>query len=395
MKKFCNDCDLPTTHHIQTWIDECANTFYFELAFSKKAEAFFDVALEKFFGFTGLLEMREDFAISDIQPRSACFVVEARKRGIVIKAGRGPSGYTGYFRAEANGKSASFEGLPTAIFAGTCSISLVESKERAKNHLKKGLFPIAEGKTFWFWQKNRAIRYGMENLGFPLVVKPRSGSVARHVTTKIENKEELEKAIRKAIRYSPVYLVEKFVENSFVYRATVVDFDYVATVRQVPANVVGDGALTIQQLVQKKNEVERRGESHNNITPLRKILINETTVKILTEKKYNVDNIPFKDEVVFLQKDSFLKLGGDLVECTSSVHPDNTQLFKDVARFFDIRLVGIDFMVPDITSSWKHQKCAILELNSLPSIEMHHFPSSGTQQNVAGAVVDLFFKYYL
>jgi cyanophycin synthetase len=37
----------------------------------------------------------------------------------------------------------------------------------------------------------------------------------------------------------------------------------------------------------------------------------------------------------------------------------------------------------------------VLELNSVPCIEMHHFPSSGTPQNVAKALVDLFFKYYL
>ncbi len=394
MKKFCNDCGLPSTHHIKTWIDECASVFSFELALSKKAEAFFDVVLEKFFGFIGLLEMREDFVFSNIQPRSSCFINEARKRGIVIKAARGPYGYTGYFRAEVNGKSVSFDGLPTATFAGACSSSLIESKERTKNYLKKGFFPVADGKIFWFWQKNKAIRYGVDNLGFPLVVKPLSGSVARHVTIKIKSKEELKKAIRKAILYSPVYMVEKFVENSFVYRATVVDFDYVACVTQVPANVVGDGASTIELLVQKKNEVERRGELNERGTLLLKIVIDETTAKILAEKKYNMDSVPIKDEVVFLQNDPFLRFGGDLVEVTRSAHPDNIQLFKDVARFFDIRLVGIDFMIPDIAVSWRKQHCAILELNSMPCIEMHHFPSSGVPQNVAGAVVDLFFKYY-
>jgi cyanophycin synthetase len=76
-------------------------------------------------------------------------------------------------------------------------------------------------------------------------------------------------------------------------------------------------------------------------------------------------------------------------------HPDNIQLFKDIAKFFDIRLVGIDFLVPDISSSWQNQQCAVLELNSVPCIETHHFPSSGAPQNVANALVDLFFKYYL
>jgi len=56
-----------------------------------------------------------------------------------------------------------------------------------------------------------------------------------------------------------------------------------------------------------------------------------------------------------------------------------------------IHVVGIDFLCENISKSWKKQKCAILELNSVPSIELHHFPSAGVPQNVAKAMVDLFF----
>ena len=82
-------------------------------------------------------------------------------------------------------------------------------------------------------------------------------------------------------------------------------------------------------------------------------------------------------------------------EVTDIAHPDNIQLFKDTAKIFDTRLVGLDFIVPEIEKSWKNQNCAILELNSVPCIELHHFPSSGEPKNVAGAVTNLFVKYYL
>jgi len=203
------------------------------------------------------------------------------------------------------------------------------------------------------------------------------------------------RAINKAIIYSPAFIVERFVENSFVYRATVVDFDFVAVVKQVPANVIGDGVLTIQQLIEKKNGDKRRGEPNQKDFTLYKLVIDETTKKLLAERDYNTETVLKKDEVVYLQKNPFLKLGGDLVEVTDTVHPDNIQLFKDIAKFFDIRLVGMDFIVPDISSSWQNQKCAVLELNSVPCIEMHHFPSFGKPQNVANALVNLFFKYYL
>ena len=219
--------------------------------------------------------------------------------------------------------------------------------------------------------------------------------MARHVTTNIRSREELREGLDKAIVYSPAFIVERFIENSFVYRATVVDFDFVAVVKQVPANVVGDGTSTIQQLVGKKNGDKKRGEPHQKDFTLYKIVIDETTRKLLAEKNYKLETVPKKDEIVYLQKNPFLKLGGDLVEITEKAHQDNVQLFKNIAKFFDIRLVGIDFLILNISSSWKNQHCAVLELNSVPCIEMHHFPSSGTPQNVANALVNLFFKYYL
>lgn len=395
LKKYCKDCGLPAAHHIQTWLDEITNTLMPRLRLSNKLESFFDFFLEKTFLSVGLIKMRDDFLFSEIQMRSACFIDEARKQGIKFKAAKGPVGYTNHFCAEIGSKKVRFESLPIAGHASKYDVSFVDCKERTKNHLSKGNFPIAKGKSFWFWQKGRALKYGSDELGFPLVVKPRGGSVARHVTTNIRSKEGLQKGIDRAVIYSPSFIIERFIENSFVYRATIVDFDFVAVVKQVPANIVGDGNSTIQELVEKKSNNKRRGEPHQKDFTLYRIVIDETTTKLLAEKNYNLQTIPKKDEVVYLQKNPFLKLGGDLVEVTEKVRPDNIRLFRDIARFFDIRLVGIDFLVPDISSSWKNQHCAVLELNSVPCIELHHFPSSGTPQNVANALVNLFFKYYL
>ncbi len=390
MKKFCNDCHLPATHHIQTWLDEIFGRLP-ELSLPRKFDSVLDSLFEKAFSFVGLIKMRDDFEPPEILMRSACFIEEARKRGVKLKVGKGPFGYTGHFCAELDGNGIRFEGLPTADFANGNNSSFVSCKERTKVHLEKGNFPIAKGKSFWFWQKKIALKYGAHTLGFPLVVKPRSGSVARHVTTNIENEKDLRLAIVRATAYSPAYIVERFVKNSFVYRATVVDFDFVACVMQTPAMVIGDGNSTIQVLVNKKNK-DRENDGRKGL--LHKIVIDDTTAALLVEKKYNLSTVPPTGEAVYLQKNPFLKLGGELVEVTGSTHPDNMQLFKDVARFFDIRLVGMDFMIPDISVSWRKQHCAILELNSMPCIEMHHFPSSGTPQNVASAVADLFFKYY-
>ncbi|MDP3093920.1 MAG: hypothetical protein Q8N16_04180 [bacterium] len=394
-KKFCKDCGTLSIYHVQNWLDEFTNRLFPPISLPRKFGFLFDALLDKIFTIFRLASWKNDFRRSDIQLRSTCFIEEARKRGVEFKALRGPFGYTNHFRAEINGKPFRFESLPIADFASKLSIQIVGDKERTKKHLKKGGFPIADGKSFWFWQKKKAIQFGIGRLGFPLVAKPRGGSVSRHVTTNIQDSEKLKKAIDNAITYSPAFIIERFIANAFVYRATVIDFDFVACVKQVPANVVGDSISTIRVLIDKKNGDSNRGGPHQKEFTLHRIVENETTEKLLSERGYTFYSVPKKDEIVFLQYDPFLKLGGDLIEMTPQVHPDNLKLFHQVARFFDIKVVGIDFLASDISRSWKTQQSAILELNSLPCIELHHFPSSGRPQNVAKPITDLFFKYYL
>lgn len=376
---------MSSAYHIQTWLNEFTNRFLPRITLPRKLELFFDVLLEKFFTFSGLAELRDDFTVHDIQLRSACLIEELRKRGVTIQALRGPLGYTNHFRLEIDGKVIRFESLPIADFVSKYDTRLVDDKEKTKLHLRKGNFQIAEGKSFWFWQKEKAVQFGLKELGFPLVVKPRGGSVGRHVTTNIQDSEKLKRAVNKAVIYSPAFIVERFIPETAVYRATVIDFNFVACVKQVPANVVGDGISTIRELIDRKNSDPNRGEPHQKAYALYKIV----------ESEMIENRVPKKGEIIFLQQDPFLRLGGDLVEVTPQVHPDNLKLFLQVARFFDIRVVGIDFLAQDISHSWKEQRCAILELNSVPCIELHHFPSSGAPQNVAKAVADLFFKYYL
>jgi len=394
-KNFCKDCSKPSIYHVATWADELINQFLPRIPLPKKFEQFFNLTLENFFIFLGLFSPQSDFSYSGIQLRTVCFMEEAKKRGISFKVFYGPFGYTNYFQAKINGKIFRLESLPLANFASRLSLQIVDDKEKSKQRLKKGKFPIAEGKAFWFWQKRKAIEFGTNQIGFPLVVKPRSGSLSRHVTTNIQNLSRLKEAMSKAISYSPVFLLEKFIPDTFVHRATVVDFDYIFCVKQAPANVKGDGTSSIRDLIDKKNKDPRRGEEGQKGFVLYKIVENEVTERLLAEKGYDILSIPEKNEIVWLQKDSFLRLGGDLIELTPQIHQDNSRLFRDIARFFDIRLVGIDFLCQDISVSWKNQRCAILELNSVPCIEMHHFPSEGDPQNAAKAVVNLFLKYYL
>lgn len=216
--------------------------------------------------------------------------------------------------------------------------------------------------------------------------------MARHITLNIQNNLELINGINKALEYSPSFIIEKFISGD-VFRATVVNFKEVFCVKQVPANVIGDGSSSILKLIEAKNSSPQRGNPHDKNYTLYKISIDENTKKLLQKQGYNLESIPPKGKVVYLKESPFLRLGGDLVEVTKILHPENKKMFLEISRLFNVRLVGIDFVAQDISVPWQNQKCGILELNTLPSIELHIYPSKGKSQNIVESIIGL-LKYY-
>ncbi len=357
--------------------------------------AFFNLFLEKTLMLLRLVWREDDIDLTALPARSALFVSATRERGIRLTAIKGPFGYTGHFLMYVPGskKAYRFEGLPNVEWMNGPRAAYADDKWKVKQILKKNGFPVADGRTFWQWNRGAAMRYGVQSLGFPLVVKPRNGSVARHVTVGIRSSEELDAALRSAFSYSPVAIVEKHVPG-FVHRLTVADHDTVACVRQLPAHVVGDGENTIISLVVQKNARPERHVHAGVKSFFHPITITQRTEEVLQRQHYTLTDVPRPAVRVWLSDDPFMRNGGDLEEVTDHVHPDNRALAQDVADLFGMKLVALDLICEDIARSWKDQRCAILELNSLPSIEMHHHPSYGTPQDVAGAIADMALRYY-
>lgn len=63
-------------------------------------------------------------------------------------------------------------------------------------------------------------------------------------------------------------------------------------------------------------------------------------------------------------------------------------MFTEVAVLSGSDLIGIDFICKDISVSYEKQESAILELNSLPYIDMHENPSIDSKIPVAKIVWD-------
>lgn len=387
----CKDCGpLPTSHfgkYVESFVD-----FLLPKINARRFKVI-DWIFESLFLFIGAIRKEQNFPYDKISLRSTVFIDEAKKRGMEFWALKSPVCYINTFHMKWRDKVFSFEGLPRAEFLDGEKSQLIDDKAAVKRILLENNLPTPAGRVFWFWQKRKSMKYGLE-LGFPLVVKPRSGSISHHVTFDIQTAEELEAAIKRAITYEPTFIVEKFLPNAKVFRVTVVDREHLAAVERIPAHVTGDGATSVSRLIEIKNQDPRRGNPKQKDTTLYQLVIDETSNELLGTRGINFDFVPSENEKIYLQKKIILDLGADLREVTPHVHEDNRKLFKKVASLFGVRLVGIDFIAENISCSWKEQVCGIIELNSLPYIDMHHFPTWGEPVNVAGYICDLVEKYY-
>ncbi|MBP6888828.1 MAG: hypothetical protein KBC21_03985 [Candidatus Pacebacteria bacterium] len=376
-----------------TWTEGLLSSVVPDLRPSHSVERLISRVAEVVLTTLRLAHYDNNFTQDEVLQRTWCFVEEMRKDGATFSILRVLQSPTNYVKMEFNNKTYRFEMIPLASAMGDKKrSSLLGNKWKTKEYLMKYSMPTAKGCSFFFLHKKRALLYG-EKLGYPLVVKPLNGSVSRHVTTNISNNEELLSAINFACDYSPWFIVERYIKCASLYRATVVDFDHVFITQILPANITGDGENTINSLIIRKNKIRERDTKKERL--LHPLIIDNITDTLLKEQGVTMDTVPEKDSRIFLQRDPFPRLGYDLREVTPLAHKDIINLCKKVARLFDVRVVGIDILIPDITISSPEDETVIIEANSAPCIELHHFPSEGEPTSPARALREMFLKYYV
>jgi len=279
-----------------------------------------------------------------------------------------------------DGRSICFEGIPEPK-GGNKRVWWMDNKAVLKQKFSKIGLPIASGGSSYGLAHAKKI---YERLTPPVIVKPYAGSASRHTVLHIDTPEELERAFKVAKQVAPFAVVEEELVGP-VYRATVVDGKLSATLRRDPPAVVGDGARSVRELVLEENKHPARSGPY-----FHPIQLDEAAKKELAWQGHTLESVPMKGERVLLHQKVNWGVGGTTTDVSDEVHPDNVALFERTAEVLHTPIVGIDFIIGDISRSWKEQqRCGILECNSMPFFDNHHLPFSGTPRNVAGDIWDM------
>lgn len=227
-------------------------------------------------------------------------------------------------------------------------------------------------------------------IGHPVVVKPLDANHGRGVSIDLNTDEEVEEGFAEAKEHSRsrAILVENFV-TGFDHRMLVVDNKLVAVAKRVPGHVVGDGKHTIAELVDIVNEDPRRGIGHEKVLTMLEI---DTQAKRLMETAENTEETVLPDgEIFYLRSTANLSTGGTAIDLTDVVHPDNRDMAERAIMAVGLDVGGVDFLIDDITNSYKDIGGAIVEVNAAPGFRMHVAPSEGLPRDVSGKVIDMLF----
>lgn len=267
----------------------------------------------------------------------------------------------------------------------------IDDKEELRTMLHKASLPSPQGRAFR--SIRQGIKYGL-SLSFPLVVKPRSGSHSRHTIMNITDESSFHHAVIVAKEISAEYVVEEFLAGD-VYRVLMIDGKVAAVARRLPPSVIGDGIHTIAELIKQKNNEQHRGPVNDPHFTLHTISIDETLHEYLRIQHLHIHHVPKLQQRTVLGEKIMLAMGADIEDCTDVLHPDTGEMFVRAADLCGASIVGFDFICRDIALSYHVQSCGIIEANTLPYIDMHHFPTYGSSRNVAATIIDYVEKKFI
>ncbi len=325
-------------------------------------------------------EMRELRENERLGPSTGSIVEEAQSRGIPwIRLNKYSLCQLGY--------GANQKRIQATVTSETSSIGveLACDKEDTKYLLEQAEVPVPRGDII---RKESSLESTCRYVGYPLVIKPISGNHGRGITVDIQNYDQALVAFREAKEVSNSVIIEKFIQGED-YRLLVINNELVAAALRTPANVVGDGKSTIQQLIDGVNSDPRRGYGHEKV--LTQISVNTLTMTLIESKGYTLETVLPDGEMLILKDTANLSTGGTSEDVTDIVHPENVALAERISKIIDLDICGIDIMTTDITKPLKQTDGAVLEVNAGPGFRMHLAPTKGLPRNVAAPVIDKLF----
>lgn len=268
------------------------------------------------------------------------------------------------------------------------TVLMMENKVVTKKVLKRHGIRVPDGRVY------RDLDSALADYGTyrnnPIVIKPKSTNFGLGITIFAGDfsLEDYQKAFEMAFEHDQTVLLEEFMTGK-EYRFLVMGDEVVGILHRVPANVVGDGIHTIEQLVQEKNKDPLRGKGYK--TPLERIQLGELEKMFLKNQSKHITDIPSTGEIVYLRENSNISTGGDSIDFTDEILESYKKIAIQSAKAAGATFCGVDMMIDDIEKEATDSNYSIIEINFNPAIHIHCYPYKGQNRKADEKILDLLF----
>jgi len=340
----------------------------------EKAQSYLNESQQKNYNFIGL----EDMELS-----TQLLMREAVKRGVSIEI---LDRKENFIRLRQDGNTQYVKQATKTSLDNYASILTMENKQVTKKILEEAGIRIPNGMEYTDPEKAKS-DFSIFN-GKSVVIKPNQTNFGIGITILKENTDEIvfQRAVDIAFTYDSTVLIEEFIDGK-EFRIFVISDEVVGILHRVPANVTGNGGLSIRELVHLKNQDPLRGKGYR--TPLEKIQLGEAEAIFLTSQQKNFKYIPAPGEVVFLRENSNISTGGDSIDFTDDIPDSYKQLAVKAASALNVKITGLDMIIKDYTKEANLDNYAIIELNFNPAIHIHCHPYKGKNRKLNEKLMDV------
>lgn len=216
-----------------------------------------------------------------------------------------------------------------------------------------------------------------------VVVKPLNRSLSVGLTTDITTITQLQKAIKKAARYSEEVLVQEQVFGEEVRFAVINGKVVSALLRQTP-RVVGDGISTIAELVRKEN-LSRRAIDY---TIVKYPILSEDII----HKSIDMQRVPMKDEVVELSRATMISKGCSVYDVLEEVDPTYVELVESLISGLDTGFIVVDIFIKNYREPASGDNYWFIEFNTSPVLKLFYSCRDGNMHDILPRLVDAIDK---
>ncbi|GAA0468344.1 acylphosphatase [Alkalibacillus silvisoli] len=266
------------------------------------------------------------------------------------------------------------------------AVEIGSDKDETKRYLLNQSVPCPIGKLFSEEHSDEeVVEQSKTEVQYPLVVKPVDGSLGNGVITNIQNDEEFFHALRYVrgeLEYQNI-IVERYITGE-EYRVYVIEDEVIAAYNRVPANVVGDGEHTIEELINRKNRERRKNARLHSCL----IEVDIEITEFIEKAGYNYDSIPEEGELIYLREKTNVSSGGDPIDVTDTIPTEIKEVaVKALKAVPGLYHGGVDIIYDETTGI----PPVVIELNPTAQIGGILYPSEGKARDIPKAIIDYYF----